>query len=66
MDTVKADLRHMSLAVTEVMLTMGRWLRGVWRVFTVLLLKGSNLASSNYTCKEGKNVKTVVGRLPKL
>lgn len=44
----------MSLAVTEVMLTMGRWLRRDWRVFTALLLKGSNLESSNSTCKEGK------------
>lgn len=61
----KADLRHMSLAVTEVMLTMRRWLRGDWRVFTALLLKGSNLESSNFPCKKGKNVETVVGKLPK-
>lgn len=61
----KANLQHMSRAVTEVMLTMHRWLREDWRVFTALLLKGSNLESSNSTCKEGKNVKTVVGILPK-
>lgn len=54
---VQGRLRHMSLVVTEVMLTMGRWLRGDWTVFTALLLKGSNLESSNSTCKEGKMLK---------
>lgn len=57
LDTLQGRLRYMSLVVTEVMLTMGRWLRGDWRVFTALLLKGSNLESSNSTCKEGKMLK---------
>lgn len=65
LDALQGRLRYMSLAVTEVMLTMGRWLRGKWTVFTALILKGSNFESSNSTCREGKNVETVVGRLPK-
>lgn len=55
--TTRPIPRHMSQAVTEVTLTMARRLRRDWRVFTALLLKGSNLESSNSTCEEGKMLK---------
>lgn len=64
MEALQSCQRYISLAVTEVMLTIGRWFRGEWRVSTALLLKGSNL-EFKFHLEGKKNVETVVGTLPK-
>ena len=62
----KAGLRHMSLAVTEVMLTMGRWLKGGLEGVYCIVTKGKQFREFKFHLQgRGGNVETVVGGLPK-